>query len=210
MSGSETAHITIDNDGNMTIAAYCLRSDSWDDYKAFLKEARLAGMHDDARARARYLRAALTSLFAHLEGVVKEVLDECGIPERRRPLCERVRDVERLAQSRGTPIGALELRFEKYFRDIVAHPGITKIHGFGAAERVLRGSDVIRDLQVDTLEEFGNRVSSWLDSVCGMYHIERFTDIERIADYFAGTLRETAQQGRIHSVQPGVRRLVLF
>jgi hypothetical protein len=125
MADIERAYIAIENDGNILVAAYSLRADSWYDARSFLAEARLAGASGDARGQARHLRAALLFLFAHLEAVLKEATDTFSFSDKS-PLLGRIAAVEQRLKSLGVPMPPLDLHYEKHLRDITAHLGVTK------------------------------------------------------------------------------------
>ena len=72
--------ITIDTSGHATIAAYCLKTDSWYDYLAFKLDAKQAEEKGEFRKNNRYLRASLICLFSHLEGFVNDVESLRKIP----------------------------------------------------------------------------------------------------------------------------------
>jgi len=65
--------VIIKKDGTVEFPAYCLRTDSWHDYLAFAIDAEHAVAAGDLRNGNRFLRAALTCLFSHIEGVVREI-----------------------------------------------------------------------------------------------------------------------------------------
>jgi len=60
----------IQENGDLKLACFCLKTDSWLDYLAFKEDAKHALANGDIRAYCRFLRAALVCLFAHTEGVV--------------------------------------------------------------------------------------------------------------------------------------------
>ena len=74
--------VTIDPEGVVQIAAYCLTTDSWQDYLSFRDEAREALRRADRRRANRNLRAALLSLFSHVEGVLNNICEKIQVPKK--------------------------------------------------------------------------------------------------------------------------------
>jgi hypothetical protein len=73
--------VICDSDG-VSVAAYHVPTDLWEDHLHFLQEAEAAQKRNRERKRNRNLRCSLLLLFGHFEGVVNEVLeliDEMGI-----------------------------------------------------------------------------------------------------------------------------------
>jgi hypothetical protein len=86
-------------DGNVLFTAYCLRTDSWHDYLAFIADAEHSVATNDLRNSNRFLRAALICLFAHIEGVVNEIHKQRKLPKAR-SLSDRISNVEQAANRR--------------------------------------------------------------------------------------------------------------
>jgi hypothetical protein len=57
----------------MRIVAWCLKTDSWEDYLAFKKLAADAAAGHEEKEERRYLRAALVSIFCHVEAVINDI-----------------------------------------------------------------------------------------------------------------------------------------
>lgn len=169
--------LTVKPDGAVEYAAYCLRTDSWHDYLAFTADAARASAAGDTRATNRFLRAALTCFFSHVEGVVKHIEDQRGITVRRdQGLCNRMQAITRLGR-RHAYIPAVELRLEKSLRDLIAHPGIVKDFRTGTdGEVALDQADVFERLDAETLARLEAKVIPWVVAVCEALRVYRFTD----------------------------------
>jgi hypothetical protein len=170
--------ISIDMDGTIQISTYCLRTDSWNDYKAFLAEAKQALDANNQRTANRLLRTALLSCFAHMEGVLNYICSERTISDKGR-LCDKTKRVEAEARMVDSGVESLNFRLGKHLRDIVAHAGLTKEYEdeHGKKETVTQDS-VFEKLSVETLEGLEASISPWLDRVCQALSVERFTDTE--------------------------------
>jgi hypothetical protein len=170
--------IIIDTDGTIRFNAYCLRTDSWHDYKAFLAEAEAAQAAGNYRDANRSLRAAQLFFFAHMEGVLKHICAEKKISDKGR-LCDITKRVEAEARKIDSGIASLSFRLGKHLRDIVAHAGLTKEYEdeHGKKETLTQDS-VFEKLSVSTLEGLEAIISPWLDRVCQVLAVERFTDTE--------------------------------
>jgi hypothetical protein len=177
--------ITIDAEGVTEIAAYCLTTDSWQDYLAFREEARTAIDTGDQRSANRYLRAALHCVFAHLEGVIGKIEKECEIETvyGKGRLCDRTRNVDRQAKKRGF-VPHINFRFEKHMRDIISHPGITKWF----FDEAVGEATVFEKLDVETIGAVGSRVGAWLDAACNNLGVDRFTDTKGLVEHFSNAL----------------------
>lgn len=173
--------------GKVIIASYCLRTDSWQDYLAFVSDAETAIRDGDLRTGNRYLRAALTCLFAHLEGVVNAVTDKCEISGLQKfdSLCNRTRKIGNEAKKLGS-LPYLNFKLEKVLRDLIAHPGIEKAFG----DETLDQEMVFERLDLETIRQLGNIVGNWLDAVCKNLGVDRFTDtkaeVESVRNLFGG------------------------
>src|SRR5712691_7251385 len=97
---SETIIVDFNEDGNPTVAAYCLKTNSWHDYLAFKEDAKQAISREDHRNAKRFLRAALTCLFSHLEAVVNDIEENRKIPVvyPGTRLCDRTRNISQEAK----------------------------------------------------------------------------------------------------------------
>ncbi len=159
-------------DGAATLGVYCLKTDNWNDYLAFMDDAEVATKEGGVRDVNRFLRAALTCLFSHVEGVVNDVYEQHLIPKKGQSLCERAQAVALAARA---PIP--HFRLEKQLRDLVVHPGITKPFSDPRSRKGrLHQDDVFERLSIDTLRRLEQRISPWLDAVCRALKVDRFTD----------------------------------
>jgi len=188
--------IIIDRDGTVRFFAYCLRTDSWHDYKAFLAEAKQAQDAGNHHAANRSLRAALLFFFAHMEGVLIHICAEKKISDKGR-LCDITKRVEAEAGKFDSDIVSLNFRLGKHLRDIVAHGGLTKEfedeHG---QKETLTQDSVFEKLSVVTLEGLEAIISPWLDRVCQALGVERFTDIQGRCKQVAELLGEIGTVSR--------------
>jgi hypothetical protein len=171
--------LTINTDGTILFTAYCLRTDSWHDYRAFLAEAEASLTEDNTRKANRLLRAALVCFFSHLEGVVNHIESRVSIPavQQGNRLCDRTRNIGQEARKRGR-VPHVEFRLGKHLRDLVAHPGIGIDFSDRESSTVLGQEDVFERLSVQTLRGLEGKVVPWLDAVCAALKVERFTDTE--------------------------------
>lgn len=184
---SERLILTFDDQDNPVLAAYCLKTDSWHDFLAFKEDARLAIVDDDQRRANRFLRAALTCLFSHLEAVVKDIEDCRQIPNltnrHRLRLCDRTENIGREAEKLGK-IPRLNFRLGKHLRDLIAHPGI-EVNFTNAPGGKLNFTSVFEELNFTTLESLEAQISSWIDAVCSALGTARFTDTKHLVTELA-------------------------
>jgi hypothetical protein len=187
--------ITIDPEGDVQIAAYCLTTDSWQDYLAFRDEAREAFQRGDKRRGNRNLRAALLSLFSHVEGVLNNICEQIKVSEKIKngPLHSRICFIGNEAKKHNN-IPDINFRLGKYMRDIIAHPGIDK--AFEGGERVDEVS-VYEKLTPESLTEIAATLDNWLSAVCHALKIERFTDTEKIVKDLGAELGTVTNSGEI-------------
>lgn len=175
MGEKKTFAIKIGPDGNVSIASYCLRTDSWHDYLAFMRDAELAAAKGSARNSNRYLRAALSSLFSHIDGVANAIGSQRSIPNfiERAPLCDRTFAIGNEARKHG-PLPYINFRIEKHLRNLIAHPPFEQDGDSG--QQV-----VFEKLDVPTLRKLEKQIDPWLDAVCKNLGVDRFTDTEVFA-----------------------------
>lgn len=186
--------LTVKPDGAIEYAAYCLRTDSWHDYLAFTADARTASAAGNTRAANRFLRAALTCFFSHVEGVVKHIEDQRGIPVRREQgLCTRMQAITRLAR-RYARIPAVDFLLEKSLRDLIAHPGIVKDFRTDTdGQTVLDQADVFERLDDETLARLEAKMIPWVVAVCDALRVYRFTNTAEQCRRFAERFREVGR-----------------
>lgn len=189
---SETVLLTIDPEGNATVAAYCLKTDSWYDFLAFKKDAKQALVEGHQRNVNRFLRAALMCLFSHLEAVVKEIENQEQIPNianrKRLRLCDKIQNITHEASKRRT-IPHLNFRLGKHLRDLVAHPGIEIDHASAPGGNI-NYTSVFEELDLPSLEALEIKISSWIDAVCTALGTTRLTDTEHLATELAQSIGE--------------------
>ena len=165
--------------GTATMGVYCLKTDSWNDYLAFVNDAEAASKQGRFRDVNRFLRAALTCLFSHVEGVVNDIFEQKSIPGNRQSLCEKALAIASVAR-RYAAIPFVNFRLEKQMRDLVAHPGITKAFSDPSSKKTrLDQNEVFERLSIDTLRGLEQRISPWLDAVCSALKVDRYTDTKR-------------------------------
>ena len=180
------------------IEAYCLATDSWADFKHFLnaaQESKDKGLDRDAN---RELRAAILCLFAHFEGIVGQILleyaDKIEGADKAWTLNKKTELITREAKNRVSvpDLPDLNFRLGKYLRDIVAHPGIEKTFGGETVDETV----VFEKLIIQTVNELGLKIDAWLDRVCYIFKVTRFTDtkamIEQVAEGL-GSIHESRE-----------------
>lgn len=173
---AEKIVVTIGTGGNTTVAAYCLKTDSWLDFLAFKTDAQQSEKEGDYRKKNRCLRAALIFLFSHLEGFVNDVEQSGQISANRggKRLCDKTWDIACEAK-KYAKIPPLNFRLGKHLRDLIAHPGI-EIDFYDSR---LDSVTVYEKLDLNTLKEIESQISSWVNVVSKVLNVPRFTDTER-------------------------------
>jgi hypothetical protein len=199
----ESAQIKIGDDGTITVAAYCLKTVSWLDYCVFKDEAAKAAKQRDMPRASRCTRAALLFLFSHLEAVVNEILGEHPGIRRDGSLSQKVANITLEAQ-KDHHILEPSFRLEKHLRDIIAHPGITKSIQSQAGTIIVDMSNVFEDLSLKMLDTLERQLSDWLDPICKIFGVSRFTDTEKTAAYFSIGIAETGAMIVEKTDQPNV------
>ena len=166
--------VTITPSGQTTISAFCLKSDLWQDYLNFVNDAREEHKRNNTRQENRYLRAALLSLFAHLEASVNDVIYKSSLGNKKldKPISDKCLLVSELAKIESPAIDEM-----KKIRNILVHPGGKKddSHPF----------DV---LSQDTIEAYGNLITNWLNEVSGAIGMPRFSDTNTLVKDLAQNL----------------------
>src|ERR1043166_1061397 len=181
---SETIVVTIDDEGSTTLAAYCLKTDSWHDFLALKEDAKQSILEGHQRRTNRCLRAALMCLFSHLEAVIKDIekcrhVPQITHPRRRWPtFYDRIQNITREASNHGK-ISPLNLGRGKHLRDLVAHPGI-EIKLKNALGETIDFTSLFEELDLATLEPPEAEISFWIDSVCAVLGTSRLTDTEQL------------------------------
>lgn len=179
----------IKDNGDIQLACICLKTDSWLDYLAFKQDAREAFQSENVKAYARYLRAGLLCLFAHIEAVVNEICDKFKPSLKQKPLFDRISIIVNKAK-KDAHVPPIVLRLEKNLRDMIAHPGIEKSFDVPGT------SDKVRDdygatyerLDFQALERFEAEISPWVDAICGAFGVTRLEDTEAELNEFTEEL----------------------
>lgn len=175
--------VTISPVGQTTISAFCLKTDLWQDYLHFLIDARQEHEMKKTRQENRYLRAALLSLFAHLEASVNDLiykseLSNKGLDKSLNDKCVLV--------SEFAEIESPTLNEMKKIRNILVHPG-------GKED----DSIPFDTLSLDTIEAFGSHISDWLDEISGATCIPRFSDTKGFVENMSHNLGSNTDTNEI-------------
>jgi hypothetical protein len=185
---AEKIVVTIGTGGDTTVAAYCLKTDSWQDFLAFKIDAQQSEQEGDYRKTNRCLRAALIFLFSHLEGFVNDVEHFRNIPNIRNGsrLCDKTWNIAHEAKKYGR-LPYLNFRLGKHLRDLVAHPGI-EISFWGEDSKKLDSVSVFEELTLNSLKALESQISEWIDAVSAALNVPRFTDTEKLVTELRGKL----------------------
>ena len=179
---------------NVNIAAYCLTTDTWQDYLSFVSEAREAFEKSDKRRGNRSLRAALLALFSHFEGVLNNICAQIHAPNKIKNGSLRGRiDYVKNEATKYSNLPDLNFRLGKNLRDILAHPGIEKTFEL---EEKMDEISIYEKLTVESLKEIGNMIDKWLSIVTSALKMERFTDTRKmVKDFGQGldTIEDTVE-----------------
>lgn len=185
---AEPVKIVINADGRKaTISSFSMTTDSWEDFEWFVSVAEMSEKKGRLRERNRALRAALLSLFAHLEGVVYRIWHLYGesMPKRYAGtrLCDLTRNIHCAAKELGR-VPYINFRLGKHLRDIVVHPGIE----IAFENEVLTQASVFERLRPETIRELAGMISDWLDAVCCLFEVPRFSDTESAVKHWGNVL----------------------
>jgi len=160
------------------VSAYCLKTDLWQDFQQFRKEAEEYAAAGNARSKNRCLRAGLLCLYAHTEGVISDVILKMGLDEKllRGAFLKQCEAIETYLKDSGkTPPSFRD--FGKAIRNTIAHPGEDKDHGLPFSE-----------LTLAALDDFEKGISGWLDFVCSSTGVGRFSDTKKPVEDFTAAL----------------------
>jgi hypothetical protein len=182
-----------------TIFAVDLIGDAWDDFQYFLEQASHYEAHGELRRRNRYVRAAVTFLFSHFDGLVSEMFDllrkdaafKKYLPRNQRSLQAKMDSLQEFFASRNaTTFPPVDLDM-KSLRDIVNHPSITKSSRSteGGDTPLYDGTDVY-GIAVQDLSKAALVIGNWLDAACEATGHKRFHDTERLCEEFVSALGE--------------------
>ena len=149
--------------GDVEVSVYSLKTDSWQDYQAFLADARKAETANDLRARNRFLRAGLMNLFAHFDAFLVEVYNSQGLSSAEPvTLHTRFAAISELIRKQGQKIPSVRLELAKALRDIVAHPAIEVYNPFGRSFDQVK---VYESLSIEALTYLGGQIAWWCKTV---------------------------------------------
>ncbi len=173
-----------------------LINDSWQDYQYFIHAAGAYEKSGEFALRNRYLRAALTNLFAHLDGVVSEVtnlLVSKGLmrSEGRNGHCSlkhKIIGLRKYAQRHAkNELPYLDLDL-KPLRNIVNHPSVAVgSDGSDLAPAALTQSDVYA-IAVEEVTEAADQINRWLNKLCSIAGYERFPDTKAWSEQVTAAL----------------------
>ena len=193
--------VTYDGE-HLIIKAVDLTGDAWDDYLHYLEQARSSQASNDLHGTNRALRDALGHLIAHLEGVVTGLYNKLRdtrsdfrprirLDGRHCTLRDQIADLRKHArQQMKNPLPYLPLRL-KALRDILVHPTITKIDpDKGASDQIKLSELDLFDLTLSSLTADGNRISQWLDRLCGIYGYTRLHDTYKVIEDVKAKVKE--------------------
>lgn len=205
-------------DGRSRIYAVDLIGDLWADFTHFFVDARASQSAGDLVARNRSLRAALSCLFSHVDGLVTTAADSLSrhdidvavnlwladtkrskgrLPfwaQADRPsLCQKMfmlRDVAWYRMRERLPFVRTDL---KVLRDILNHPGIKKSGPHPVTRETIDYDAVaLYFLPLEEVEQAASYLNKWLDAVCEVYDIERFCDTAAMCERLANAYSDEA------------------
>ncbi|MFZ0827257.1 MAG: hypothetical protein WAO02_07520 [Verrucomicrobiia bacterium] len=200
--------IEFGTDGRAVVKAIDLTGDAWRDYLHYLAETQQAEAASNRRTKNRALRSALANLFAHLDGVVTGLHDRLRRKNEFAPykppsgryctLKNKIDDIRRYTIQRlRIRLPVLDLKL-KPLRDVLMHPGVTKL----ATDRAtgipgeLSEADLY-SLTAKDIDACGQQIDRWLSQVCRAHNIDRFHDTKRICKEWAenlGTMEHEPQE----------------
>jgi hypothetical protein len=185
---------------NTRIFALDLAGDTWQDFEYFCAAARRFESEDDMTNRNRHLRAAISSLYSHFDGVVGDLFGSLskrdGTLRQNKRRGDRDWSVGRKARAmeewirrqRKSPIPALSSDM-KLLRDILNHPSIAKESSQGeAGETIVYDAADVYGLAIKEVEVAAKEISDWLDAVCVACEHQRFCDTAGLTADFAKAL----------------------
>lgn len=180
-----------------TIFAVDLIGDAWDDFQYFLGQAELYEAQGELRRRNRYVRAAVTFLFSHFDGLISEIFDmlredsafkKC-LPRNPRSLQAKMDSLQEFFGSSGSmALPPIDLDI-KSLRDIVNHPSITKpSKSTGGDDTSLYNGTDVYGIAVKDLSKAAVVIGDWLDAVCAATGHQRFHNTELLCEEFVRAL----------------------
>jgi hypothetical protein len=160
------------------IFALDLAGDTWRDFEYFLRLDRLFESEGDLINRNRHLRAAISALFSHFDGIVGDlfnVIRRCNsefgnaaaLKDRRWSVNRKVSAITAwVAKKTGIVLPAVSDEL-KLLRDILNHPSITKESTAGGpTETLVYDAADVDGLDIQDVDASANQLSGWLDAAC--------------------------------------------
>ncbi len=191
---------SLDAPGSGTsIFAVDLIGDTWQDFSYFTEKARAAERAKEFEKRNRFVRAAIASMFSHLDGLVSKVVsalwnETAFFPYRPKNanFCAlkskivAIHDFLRNHRGLALPMPDMNL---KLLRDVLNHPSVSKpfSEAPGGEVILLEGPDVY-GVAIEDLDASGLELDRWLNAICLTVPYERFPDTKRLAEDFARAL----------------------
>ena len=192
----QAAKSTGSNTVSISVFAVDLISDTWEDSGYFLEKVHDCEKSFDLALRHRFLRASISSLFSHLEGVVAEVYRKLNLDQlwRTDPTWKKrgkelrcklklkidmIRDY--IDRNRLPSVGELDVKL-KLIRDILQHPHIEKrIEEDDPSSETLTQIDIYN---VESAEVAAARcaIDTWLNQLCASVKYDRFIDTKLAAE----------------------------
>jgi len=175
--------------GMVKVHVACVLSDLWDDYCYFRKMAQETSPDSDLLVHKRYVRVALWTLFAYLEGVVNRWIHsiDSNLDLEATPLGRKVGRLREEAgrHTRGNrKVAFLDVDIPKSLRNRITHlkPADDQLE---LVERLGDGS-VFRD---------ADRIIAWLDAASKVLRMDRHPDARAILDDFVRAIGSPSEVG---------------
>ncbi|MBX9580533.1 MAG: hypothetical protein K2X87_09510 [Gemmataceae bacterium] len=199
-----------------TAYAVDLASDLWEDFQLYLADAkREEGSGVPSPALSRAVRGAIWCLCNHAEGVIsgvheKLLKEDAGFKDvhlkrlkedrgkGKGKLCGKAADLRTYTEiQKSIQLGVPPLRL-KLFRDIIAHPGITKeeplpqpveVRTFigGQSEVTVSETATLTEVELyqlrpEAIEADAQEIDRWLTELCRLYKYPRFPDTQKAVE----------------------------
>jgi hypothetical protein len=192
-----TVEVLVDENDRLSVRAVDLIGDAWHHCLEALERAAHYERKQRTHDRNREIRAALTDLTTHLDGVVcglckclKQRLSDFRPPVfGKRQDCTLAQKItyvtEYVTNNRGDKVPALDLTF-KVFRDLLVHPYAVKslpADAKGHRKEISQGDAF--DLTIDEVRAATASVDEWLGAVTAVFEYPRGYDTQRLAEDFA-------------------------
>lgn len=198
--------VRISPQGDTVVAAYDWIGDAWRDHLAFLEDAKTVPEADEAK-RNRLLRASVTTMFAHVDGLI--TLAFRRVEKARRQAADSVAAptgaaAKSVKQTRVVHDGALKMIYGfipslqpfpltrlRSVRHVLQHPTSRTpptVAG-GVVSRVVDFYDAY-GLDVTTVSDASSQLDAWLAELCQELKLKRREDTERLVTDLAVALGE--------------------